>query len=81
MTITIHLFAMLADQLGPTIDVEVPADATEASVKAVVATQYPEVQQVTSNARLAVNQEFVSAGPLQLTATDEIALIPPVSGG
>jgi molybdopterin synthase sulfur carrier subunit len=81
MQITIKLFAFLQDQLGPTVTVELDSPLTVGKVFAAVAKQNPAVKAVLENSRLAVNQEFVSGNDLEITPTDEVAIIPPVSGG
>lgn len=81
MQITIKLFAFLQDQLGPTVTVELDSPLTVKKIFSAVAKQNPAVKAVLENSRLAVNQEFVSGNDLAITPTDEVAIIPPVSGG
>lgn len=81
MQITIKLFAFLQDQLGPTVTVELDSPVTVEKIFSAVAKQGPAIKAVLENSRLAVNQEFVSENELEITPTDEIAIIPPVSGG
>jgi molybdopterin converting factor small subunit len=58
----------------------VQSSATVADVVAAVAEQAPALRDVIGAARPVVNREF--AGPEQpIAATDEVALLPPVSGG
>ncbi|AKP64380.1 MoaD/ThiS family protein [Levilactobacillus koreensis] len=81
MQVTIKLFAMLGEQLGATVKLDLPAAPTAADIKPALQTAYPAVRQLLATARLAVNQEFVEDDAQPISATDEIALIPPVSGG
>ena len=81
MELTIKLFAMLAEQIGPTVTVTVAMPATAAMIKPALSQRTPALKNVISNARIAVNQEFIVDEQQVLRATDEIALIPPVSGG
>ncbi|WP_155431271.1 MoaD/ThiS family protein [Secundilactobacillus folii] len=81
MEIQVKLFAMLQEQLGDSVAVEVPAQPTADQIKGAVGQLAPNVRQMVSTARLAVNQEFAGNGQLKLSAADEVALIPPVSGG
>ena len=53
---------------------------TAASVRAVIAAKYPRIKAALPTMRIAVNQSFV-ADEYKLRAGDEVALIPPVSGG
>jgi molybdopterin converting factor small subunit len=44
--------------------------------------QYPSLEEVKGAFALAVNQEYLPAGEVALLKTgDEIAIIPPISGG
>ncbi|TEA95180.1 molybdenum cofactor biosynthesis protein MoaD [Lactiplantibacillus plantarum] len=79
MELTIKLFAMLAEQIGPTVTVTVSTPA--AMVKPALSQRTPALKAVINNARIAVNQEFIADDRQVLQSTDEIALIPPVSGG
>ncbi len=82
MEVKIKLFAMLQEQLGSEIRVTVPSKVTPTQIKHVISTTYPNVQQVMSTARIAINQTFAADDEAyQLTAADEVAIIPPVSGG
>ena len=81
MELTIKLFAMLAEQSGPTVTVTVSTPATAAMVKPALSQRTPALKAVINNARIAVNQEFIADDRQVLQSTDEIALIPPVSGG
>ncbi len=76
------LFGIARDIVGkPEIQFSAQ-DAVPASVlelKKMVAKAYPEFNKLTSLA-IAVNSEYASDGVL-LKDTDEIAIIPPVSGG
>ncbi|MGG4552024.1 molybdenum cofactor biosynthesis protein MoaE [Paenibacillus humicus] len=82
MMLTIFLFAGLADRIGASqIEITYPQNAITADrLKQEIANQYPEAASLVSLSFLAVNQEY-AAGGLLITEQDEIALIPPVSGG
>ena len=81
MQLHVKLFAMLQEQLGDIIVVSVPERPTADQIKQAIADASPNLRQVIGTARLAVNQEFTAGGPLDIGTDDEIALIPPVSGG
>ena len=53
---------------------------TAASVRAVIAAKFPRISAALPTMRIAVNQSFVS-DEYKLQLGDEVALIPPVSGG
>ncbi len=64
---------------GSMIEIELAENATVTDLKQLLATQYPRLNRLNS-LLIAVNMEY--AQPHQtLKSTDEIALIPPVSGG
>lgn len=82
MKLTISLFAGLADQIGAAqIDITYPEDTvTAARLKQEIADLYPDAAALVNVSFLAVNQEYAT-NALLITEQDEIALIPPVSGG
>ena len=78
--VTVRLFAVLRERAGAdTIQLELPADAQVADVRLAVQERFPALQGLLASAMTAVNQEYRSAGAVQ--DGDEVALIPPVSGG
>lgn len=80
-TLRIRLFAGLKDRLGRAeVDLTLPKPAHARDLKAALAAAHPELGPLVQAARVAVDQAFV--GPEHLLAPgQEIALIPPVSGG
>jgi molybdopterin converting factor subunit 1 len=77
----VRLFAAFRERAGtPEVEVDVPDGASIAAVVEAVASRAPALVDVMSAARPVVNKEFV--GPEHLVAAgDEVALLPPVSGG
>ncbi|WP_322903402.1 molybdenum cofactor biosynthesis protein [Paenibacillus campi] len=88
MKYTIKLFAGLAERIGqPEVILSIPsatetnaAQCTVAELKAALTAQYPDAAQAIAHAFAAVNQEYASVDNT-IKPEDEIALIPPVSGG
>jgi molybdopterin converting factor subunit 1 len=81
MTVTVRLFAGLRERIGAeTIAVELSDNATPADLQSVVSAQYPAVAGLIARSAVAVNGEY-AASDRPLAPTDEVALIPPVSGG
>jgi molybdopterin converting factor subunit 1 len=80
--IRVLLFAGLAEAAGSsTISLEM--DQTEWTVKAVrekLSERYPALQDLLEKSMVAVNQEYATSAD-SVQETDEIAFIPPVSGG
>jgi molybdopterin synthase catalytic subunit len=73
MRLTVRLFAGLKERAGaPTVELELPEPATVADVRGAFGADVPYI--VAVNRVYARDEEAVGAG-------DEIALIPPVSGG
>jgi molybdopterin converting factor subunit 1 len=60
--------------------VDVPVDANIESLFALYASRYPELQQFRSSLVASCNQEFAPWNTV-LHAGDEVAFLPPVSGG
>ncbi len=81
MRVRTRLFASYREAVGRSeLSVEVPDGATAGRLVAQLRADYPRLGPAADNAMLAVNQEYV--GPeFQLRDGDELALIPPVSGG
>jgi len=74
--------------LGPARDftgaesatLELPPGATVATIRAAILEKFPRIRPAMGSIRIAVNQEF-TGDEHPLCTGDEIALIPPVSGG
>jgi molybdopterin synthase catalytic subunit len=81
MRITIKLFAVLRDRAGVSDwAIELPAGATAGTAAEAVRARFPAIADLTAKAALAVNFEYATAD-VALKDGDEVALIPPVSGG
>ena len=81
MRITIKLFAVLKDLAGiPELAMEVPAGCTAGDALAKVVEKLPAISAAARRSAVAVNLEY-AAMSCKLSQGDEIALIPPVSGG
>jgi len=78
--IRVRLFASFREAAGTTtLTWDAPDDATVSAVVAALSDTYP-FGPAAEKALLAVNQEYVG-GDYRLRDGDELALIPPVSGG
>jgi molybdopterin converting factor small subunit len=80
----IKLFAGAREKSGrDKIEIDCTPPVTTLKIKQLLNQQYPELGSFTSYARLAINNRFVEneLELLQPSIHDEIALIPPVSGG
>jgi molybdopterin converting factor subunit 1 len=81
MTITVRLFAILRDKAGVSeLMLELPAHATIAVATKVLAEKFPAIGDHLPRIAYAINREYASADS-KLRDGDELALIPPVSGG
>lgn len=81
MNITIRLFALMREKAGTdTITLQVPEGASIVRALEVLQQHHPVLQPYLARARLAVGQNFVEPTTV-LQAGDELAIIPPVSGG
>ena len=80
-TITIRLFARLADVAGTrSADLEIGEGLSAADAYRALAAAHPALAPLQPTVLYAVNQEYVTADH-PLRPGDELALIPPVSGG
>lgn len=80
MQINILAFGIAKDIIqGNQLQMEVEAPATVADIKSHLCRQYPDFQQLRS-LRIAVNSEYADDNR-QLHESDEVVIIPPVSGG
>jgi molybdopterin converting factor small subunit len=80
MTITILAFGIAKDIFGSnTISVDLHGNVDVAALKDTLEGSYPRLRQLSSY-MVAVNNEYAD-NTLNLTLTDEVAIIPPVSGG
>ena len=81
MQIEIKYFAFFRQQTGRSRDkVNLPDSATVADLLSHLQTIWPEIKEVLDTSKISVNMEFVDLDT-RLSAGDEVALIPPVSGG
>jgi molybdopterin converting factor subunit 1 len=81
MTVRVLVFAGLRERLrSDSAVIEVPAGVTVRELLAALADQHPATRELLPPCRVAVNQEFVG-GDHVIGEGDEVAVIPPVSGG
>ncbi len=81
MNVQVKLFAVAKQLVGSeTAHVDVPDGATVADLRAALVQEYPALSGTLASVVFAVNAEYATDQTC-LAATDEIACIPPVSGG
>jgi molybdopterin converting factor subunit 1 len=81
VTITVKLFAVLRDAAGtPEVALPLPDGSTAADAGRALAERFPAIAPRLGAVAYAVNREYAPAATV-LKAGDELALIPPVSGG
>ena len=81
MQIQVKLFSPLREKVGAdTVALELPEGASAAQALAKLYQQCPVLQPHLENTRFALHLDFVDA-TTPLAEGDELALIPPVSGG
>ncbi|MFO7536660.1 MAG: molybdenum cofactor biosynthesis protein MoaE [Chloroflexota bacterium] len=81
MKIQVRLFASLKDKAGqPHIQLDWPQPGTVMDLKAAIAAGYPQLAPALPTALVAVNKAY-AAEDTPVTAADEVAIFPPVSGG
>jgi molybdopterin converting factor subunit 1 len=81
MHIHVKLFAILRDRADAAeAEIELPAGSAVCDAVGLVAERYPATADLLTRIAFAVNREYVPAST-ELHDGDELALIPPVSGG
>lgn len=81
MQIKVKLFAILRDRANTSeFDLEVPRGSATSVALNSIATRLPSIKDLLPRAAVAINREYVSRDAT-LNDGDELALIPPVSGG
>jgi len=81
MRIAVRLFAVVRERAGrPQVDLELSEGASVAEAAGALVRQIPSIESVMARVAYAVNREYV-ASDMQLKDGDELAIIPPVSGG
>lgn len=81
LNVTCLLFAMARERAGvDRIAIELPAGARTGDACKELARRHPVLDEIIARSRVAVNGEFCEP-ERELSAGDEIAIIPPVSGG
>jgi len=76
--VRVLLFAALRDAAGPSVDVNLPAGATVRDLRAELARVLPAA--LLARSAIAVNHEYAEDARA-VREGDEVAVIPPVSGG
>ncbi len=81
MKARVRLFAILREKVGASeVTLELPEHSTVADLMKEMAYQYPALLEGVAHTMVAVNTDYVQPSQL-LHDGDEVALIPPVSGG
>ena len=81
MKIDVHFFGIARDRTDcRKASVDLPDGATVNDLLNAVLIRYHRLAELRSVLRVAVNLEYVSTG-VRLSNEDEVAIIPPVSGG
>lgn len=81
MLVSVQLFAAARDRIGrSSIQVEVGEGATVHELRCRLSEDYQQLSDIVPRAMVAVNTEYARDDQL-LRAGNEVALIPPVSGG
>ena len=81
MHITVRFFALVRDRAGVSqTELNLDAGASVATAVELIGEQFPQVKSILPRIAFAVNQSYVDRATV-LESGDELALIPPVSGG
>jgi molybdopterin synthase catalytic subunit len=81
MRVTVHLFARLRDEAGTGVwECDLPARASVADVWRAVTSRYPSLEPFGGSVTTAINADFAKR-TAAVHDGDEVAFLPPVSGG
>ena len=81
MRVNVKLFAVVRDRAGTAeTELELPASANVAIVRDALAVKFPAIREHLHHAAFAVNRNYAGLST-KLEDGDEVAVIPPVSGG
>src|ERR1017187_2525830 len=81
MRVRVLFFGMLKDLAGKSSDtLDMPEDTTVGDVLAHLESRIPRLKDSLASLAVAVNQQYAGA-ETELKSDDEVALLPPVSGG
>ncbi|MCE2438239.1 MAG: molybdopterin converting factor subunit 1 [Candidatus Latescibacteria bacterium] len=81
MEVKVLFFASCRDLVGtPEASISLPERASVAALLARLAVEHPRLQEMEGSLMISVNQAYVDRTQ-QLNEGDEVAFIPPVSGG
>jgi molybdopterin converting factor subunit 1 len=81
MRVRVLLFAIIREAAQTSeVDLELPSGATASDAAKSVESQFPPISKYLARAGIAVNRQYANA-KTTLADGDEVAIIPPVSGG
>ena len=81
MIVTVHLFAAVRDHAGrESVAVELPIGSTAGDLRTSLAKLFPTLSRLLVRSAIAVNHDYADDSK-SIFEADEIAVIPPVSGG
>ena len=81
MKLNVQIFATLAHKMGQSqLEIQLQEGATVGDLTQAIGAQHPAIAPLLERSAVAVNLTYVKSDHV-LGADDEIALIPPVSGG
>jgi molybdopterin synthase sulfur carrier subunit len=81
MRVRVIAFAQLRESVGAESVVEIPDGSSMADLREALARTYPQFAAVSASTRIARNGKIVADPAEVVENDDEIALLPPVSGG
>ena len=81
MIVIVHLFATFRDLAGrESVAVELPIGSTAGDLRTSLAKMFPTLSRLLAHSAIAVNHDYADDSK-SIFEGDEVALIPPVSGG
>ena len=80
MAITVALFGAAREAVEPEVSIDAIEARTSPELVGALTAAYPQLQKLLPRCALAVNGEYLTS-PIALKQGDEVAVLPPMSGG
>lgn len=80
MRLQVLLFAALRDEVGPTLDVDVPEGSDVGALRRHLEAAHPAFARFGRRALVAINEAYATDAE-RLSPGDVVAILPPVAGG
>lgn len=82
VVVTLLLFARVREAFGRgRVSINVPPTVDADILRTAIARDHPSLEPLLGDCVFAINEEYLADGPITVSIGDEVAVIPPISGG